>query len=110
MVRKLIENRIFSKLLRSASGQTTQTMMTRKKKQQNYLSTFALRLLNLTKFLFGAFCAVTLAVMTWSVYDSFRSEPTGTSIRTVSQEELPFPGISICDPNHDVERVFKDFK
>ncbi len=68
------------------------------------------RLLELIKFLFGICCAVVLGIMAWSVYDDFSSEPTGTSIQTVSETPLPFPAISICDPNYDREEAYRVFQ
>lgn len=58
--------------------------------------------------LVGFSCIIIFGALTKTQTDVFLSEPTGTSLKWKSMDEIPFPAISICDKHYTLRKAFDD--
>lgn len=58
---------------------------------------------------FGTVCTVCFVFMLVDQYMVYISEPTGTTIEVKEEEGIPFPGLSICSGQLDMEQAADDF-
>ncbi len=53
-------------------------------------------------------CVTVFLLMAKQQYDTFREEPTGSSLSSVSLADMPFPAITICDYHYEYGKAYSD--